>query len=307
MLAANPPTVMQHHFTHVILALFALTIAGCTNDSNTPEIGPKNLTSSDSNERYPRWSPDGNSLLFESDRSGNWDVYVVNSNGSELRPLAASPDAERFPTWAPDGSRIAFVVQDSLSSKLAVLELSDSSVTIFEPHESGSLLFLDWAPESDRLAYTLQSEESLNLYVFDLDTQVSSVLREGEFRSLWPRWSPDGSVISYFSRMDTEGEDDEVYVISLADSLVRRITTRVGHDFCPTWSPTAEYLAVATVHSEHRRQISVVNLDGTLDFAVGKGFERVTEPDWSPDGNTIAYIAHNGGSYDLYTESIYGE
>ena len=54
---------------------------------------------------------------------------------------------------------------------------------------------------------------------------------------------------------------------------------------------------------EETRYIGVIEREGTLVGKRGEGFERVTEPAWSPDGRWIAYIAHRGGDYDVYVEA----
>ena len=63
----------------------------------------------------PAWSPDGRRIAFVSIRTwqgegkvDNWDIYVVNVDGTELRRLTTYHDVDRHPTWSPDGTQIAF-------------------------------------------------------------------------------------------------------------------------------------------------------------------------------------------------------
>ncbi|MCX7599241.1 MAG: hypothetical protein N2512_10320 [Armatimonadetes bacterium] len=57
----------------------------------------------------PAWSPDGTQIAFHSDRGGNYDIWVVNVDGTGLTRLTSADENEGFPVWKPDGSRIAFV------------------------------------------------------------------------------------------------------------------------------------------------------------------------------------------------------
>lgn len=60
-------------------------------------------------DRSPAFSPDGSKVAYMSTRSGNWDVYVVNTGGGEPRQITTSRGNDGLPTWSPDGSQIAYV------------------------------------------------------------------------------------------------------------------------------------------------------------------------------------------------------
>jgi Tol biopolymer transport system component len=57
---------------------------------------------------FPSLSPDGSKIAFTSDRDGNLEIYVMNSNGGNIRRLTDNPAKDEYPTWSPDGQWIAF-------------------------------------------------------------------------------------------------------------------------------------------------------------------------------------------------------
>lgn len=57
----------------------------------------------------PVWSPDGKSIAFVFERSGNADIYVMEPTGANQYAIAAAPSADYMPAWSPEGRRIAFV------------------------------------------------------------------------------------------------------------------------------------------------------------------------------------------------------
>lgn len=58
--------------------------------------------------RYPSWSPDGDHLLFHSDRAGNYDLYTIRVDGSELHQLTTTPNDDVRAVYSPDGTQIAY-------------------------------------------------------------------------------------------------------------------------------------------------------------------------------------------------------
>ena len=58
---------------------------------------------------WPRWSPDGRKLAFTSERDGNWEIYVMNADGSGQRNLTRTTALDVGAAWSPDGRRVVFV------------------------------------------------------------------------------------------------------------------------------------------------------------------------------------------------------
>jgi TolB protein len=57
------------------------------------------LTSSGNNE-YPSWAPNGRQIVFQSGRGAGTAIYVINANGSNLRPIIRAPGGATAPTWS---------------------------------------------------------------------------------------------------------------------------------------------------------------------------------------------------------------
>ena len=73
--------------------------------------------------RGPRWSPDGNKIAFYSDRTGSYEIWIMDSDGSGLEQVTDSPGrSTRSPVWSPDGRSLAYVV-DAEQSAVYVLDL----------------------------------------------------------------------------------------------------------------------------------------------------------------------------------------
>ena len=71
--------------------------------------GLQRLMHNPHNDANPAWSPDGERILFQSDRDGNEEIYVVSTDGTGPVNLTNERGDDTSPTWSPDGRRIAFV------------------------------------------------------------------------------------------------------------------------------------------------------------------------------------------------------
>ncbi len=72
---------------------------------------PKRLTTSPGADNHPRWSPDGKTIAFNSDRSGSTQIWLLPLDGGEARPLTKLPIDASGPIWSPKGDKIAFAAE----------------------------------------------------------------------------------------------------------------------------------------------------------------------------------------------------
>jgi tetratricopeptide (TPR) repeat protein len=75
----------------------------------------------------PAWSPDGQRLAFAShERSGNWEIYLLDVSGGEVTALSPHPANDGQPAWSPDGRRLAFVSDREGSWAILLLDTTDT-------------------------------------------------------------------------------------------------------------------------------------------------------------------------------------
>ena len=67
-----------------------------------------NLTSNAANDGWARWAPDGWHIVFQSNRDGNFELYVMNADGTGVTRLTNYSGVDQFPDWSPNGQEIAF-------------------------------------------------------------------------------------------------------------------------------------------------------------------------------------------------------
>jgi Tol biopolymer transport system component len=73
---------------------------------NVDGSGLRRLT--DAQGEYPAWSPDGSEIAFASVRDGDYDIYVMNADGTDQRAITHNSTYDMYPAWSPDGRQIVY-------------------------------------------------------------------------------------------------------------------------------------------------------------------------------------------------------
>ena len=121
------------------------------------------VTEIPANNRWPDASPDGKKLVFSSSKAGNYDLYTINLDGTELTQLTRHPLRDIHPAWSPDGTRIAFISVRDGNHEIYLLEIATgkiSRVTTSNTRDD----FPSWSPDGKKLVYISQREGSTDLY-----------------------------------------------------------------------------------------------------------------------------------------------
>ncbi|HWN41988.1 MAG TPA: protein kinase [Thermoanaerobaculia bacterium] len=153
--------------------------------------GVRQLTDDLHKDRLPRWAPDGRQIAFYSNRSGRWEIWTVQTDGSGLRQVTRTTGASvTTPIWSPDGGRLA-VGLSSLGTGL--VDLSQPLAARAPrplPGMGGGNRFnaSSWSPDGKWLAGTAQgvnSPPSPGIFLYSLRTGRYRQLTAGGNGALW--------------------------------------------------------------------------------------------------------------------------
>jgi tricorn protease-like protein len=112
---------------------------------NADGSNPARLTSSPGADRHPTWSPDGRYIAFDSERSGNFEVYLMEADGSDERRMTLNPAVDSRPTFSPDGRHLLFQSERTTRGGRGIFRIPLAGGNI----ERSVWLYAEWATSAD--------------------------------------------------------------------------------------------------------------------------------------------------------------
>jgi dipeptidyl aminopeptidase/acylaminoacyl peptidase len=252
-------------------------------------------------ERSPRWSPNGQRLVFVSNRTGSPQIHIQWRDSSRSRAVTSVAELPIAPTWSPAGDRIAFL-------KLVPKSPLVVGSPLHPPHGAA------WAPApkyTTELVYRFDgvgdvSPGFTHLFVISSDGGTLRQLTQGDVHyspSLFvePRiaWAPDGSEIVLPARRADNPDmylfESDLVAVDVESGTLRRLTQRVGPDDSPAISPDGRLIAYTGYddrkQSFHTTRVYVMNRDGSEKRVLSGHLDRsMGAPQWAANGRGV-YVA----------------
>jgi len=169
---------------------------------------PRNLTlTTGVHEKFPAWSPDGKSVAYFSDASGEYALHIIpqDSKGEPLSYPLKGTGFYAFPEWSPDSKKICYVDN---GRSLYLLDIASDSITkidsddLYRPGEFRKL-FGDWSFDSKWFVYTKLTETHFQrVYLYSLEQGKSYIITDGMSDVTEPVFDSSGKYLYFFASTD---------------------------------------------------------------------------------------------------------
>ena len=218
----------------------------------------------------PALSPDGSQVVFLSARDDpdptfpnlKYEIYLVDSDGENLRRLTETEMGEDHPSWSPDGEMILFDADYDGDGYYEIYTMDPDGTNLNRLTENtANDQFADWSPDGQQIAFSSDRNGNWDIFIMDADGGNQRPLTDGEDWELFPAWSPDGTQIAFNGLVPNTGNTD-VFVMNVDGSGILQLTNESGFDENPAWSPDGTIIAFQT-NRDGNFEVYAMNPDGS--------------------------------------------
>jgi dipeptidyl aminopeptidase/acylaminoacyl peptidase len=254
-------------------------------------------------------------IAFESSADGDFDIYVMNADGTDVQNLTTANDGdgpwnEYDPAWSPDGSKIAFTSDRGgiITNQIWAINADGSNlVHLTAGQESSSNWGAAWSPDGSKIAFTSTRDGDWEVFTMNADgseqTNITGPNQTLAYDDMNPDWSPDGTRIVFQGVREGAWE-----ILTMAPDGTGEVNLTWEDDppwlninWSPTYRPDGSKILYMSQPNDGSNDwdIWVMNPDGTQKQNVLPDDEwQDVGPAWSPDGTKITFSGNRSAFGD---------
>lgn len=248
--------------------------------------GPMHAQARHENYHRAAWLPDGETILFMSDRDGgDWELYTMRLDGTELRRLTRHEGWDGYAAVSPDGRSIVFDRGDDEGGRLVLMDLTTRNTRVLVRSHGESLGGGKWAPDGQHVYFRWERDGKQDVYVMPSAGGEPTRVTDTPQDEIAFAVSPNGDAVAVVLP-DDSGHTLEV--MDLRSHRRRQLLKSTGSIYGVEWSPDGRAIAYNT-DEDGDHEIFVIAVDGGRPHRITRNEVTDHQPTWSPDGSRLAY------------------
>ena len=234
------------------------------------------LTTGDYNNAYAYPAPDDRRVVFQSDRDGNWEIYMIDMSGKSEVRLTNNDAADEMPVFSDKGQVIAFTSTRDDTSKKSRLR------------------------------------KTRNIFLMDLESQKTIREISHEADDWYPSLAGDKWLLAFASERDDPRDVSfseklsDIYIKHLSSGEILRLTQNEADDSSPSFSADGKWI-LFTSNRTGKFQLYRMNRKGAAQEQLTDLAGDCGAPHYSHDGKLIAFFSNHQGNFDIFMMDSHGE
>ena len=299
-------------------------------DRQEPEEIGKRLTDHRKEKSFvnsgPALSPKGDKLVFISDRSDYFDVYLMSAiDGKMLGKLVSGQRSGNLEelhwlraglSWSPDGKNIVFAAKSGEQDALYVVDIKKKDIVNSIKLNLDGVFTPAWSPSGDEIAFMGTQNGQGDIYAYNIKTESMRQITNDIYSDLEPSWSPDGEQLTFISDRGSKIQTSnitsnyniftknfnnyDVFIINKNGTEIQRITKTKALEKTPVFSPNGDMLAYTSDRSGIFN-IYLYDLKSKNEYPITNVLSGIFNLSWEGDSaDRLAFTSFYNAGYDIY-------
>ncbi len=248
-------------------------------------------------------------VLFASDRDASREnrakeLYVVDYDGYDARPMTTGAFLNILPAWNPDGRSFAYISYGTGSPEIFVSSIFDPKPINLTDGRAGQTYAVSWSPDGRKIAYGSNKGGAMDIWVANPDGGEGRRLTTSPESDTSPCWSPTGQEIAFAS---SRSGAPQIWVMDTEGLNVRRLTTVGSYNDHPAWNPSKQFTEIAyTSRLDRGFEVAVIDLATSQVRQITQGHGSCESPSWAPNGRHLVFACDQGQGWQITVSDRYG-
>lgn len=291
-----------------------------------PEEFAKRMTEHEKDKNFintgPALSPKGDKLIFLSDRSDYFDIYLMSAiDGRIIKKLVSGQQTSNLEelhwlkaglTWSPDETKIAFSAKAGEEDALHIVDVQEAKIIKSLKFGIDGIRTPSWSPQGDEIAFTGIQDGYGDLYAVNLATEKLRKITNDKFSDMEADWSPDGKKLVFVSDRGDFLETDEdleiheinyrnldIFMINADGSGLTALTQTPALERTPVFHPGGRKIAY-TSDASGISNIYVHDLESEVNYPITNVITGIFHLSWAANGQKLAFASFYNAGYDIY-------
>ena len=261
-------------------------------------------------DAYPQLSPDGSKIVFQSNRMGNWDIFITDTTGTNIKQLTSGSLNEVTPKWSPDGKKIVYCIDvDTVNSDIYLMDADGANkkrLTDFPGDDSHP----NWSPDGKKIIFNSAQntpdyhipwgQQYVEIFTMNIDGSDKKQISNLKTVSTYPSFSPDGKYIVFRSvtnepslnwDLTAADRNSEIFIMNADGSDPKNLSANIAYDGWPTWSPDGELILFTSNRTGPANigQLYSIEKDGSNLKQLTNGPGSFIQATWNKNKKIYAY------------------